>query len=194
MRKIKSEYENPIDNVILNLCEEICPILKRYNFTPNMITTISLFFGILSVYYLYLYKIGLFAIFFMLSYFFDCVDGHYARKYDMVTKFGDTYDHIKDLVVYLSVIFVLLIRFRIRTKDKILAITFLIVIMVLCQMHLGCQEKIYDKDESDTLHFMRNFCGKDAEKNILYTKYFGCGTFVLLSISLIFYLDRVRKK
>ena len=31
------------------------------------------------------------------GYFFDCMDGHFARKYNMVTEFGDMYDYITDL-------------------------------------------------------------------------------------------------
>ena len=38
-------------------------------------------------------------IYYFISYFFDVLDGIYAREYNMVSEFGDYYDHIKDIVV-----------------------------------------------------------------------------------------------
>ena len=34
----------------------------------------------------------------ILSCFFDNLDGHHARKYKLVSKFGDMLDHIGDIV------------------------------------------------------------------------------------------------
>ena len=53
MRKIDSNLENPIDNILIDICDFILPTLKVLNFTPNMLTTISLIFGLLSVYCLF---------------------------------------------------------------------------------------------------------------------------------------------
>ena len=52
-RKIPAEYDNPIDNIILDNVEKLNPIFKEFNFTPNMITTLSLIVGLIA---LYLYK------------------------------------------------------------------------------------------------------------------------------------------
>lgn len=38
------------------------------------------------------YKIG--TILYYIGYFFDCMDGNYARTYKMTSDFGDKYDHI----------------------------------------------------------------------------------------------------
>ena len=99
MRKIPEESDNPIDNFILKIVDPLCPLFKALHFTPNGITTISLVFGLLSAYLLYKGHPYLFGITFFISYFFDCMDGYYARKYNMVTRFGDIYDHVKDIVV-----------------------------------------------------------------------------------------------
>jgi len=42
------------------------------------------------------YKLS--ALFLMISYYFDMMDGYIARKYDQVTEFGDWFDHISDLI------------------------------------------------------------------------------------------------
>ena len=36
----------------------------------------------------------------MLGYYFDCIDGPMARKYNMVTVFGDYYDHGTDIICF----------------------------------------------------------------------------------------------
>ena len=111
MRKIESNLENPIDNILIDICDFILPTLKVLNFTPNILTTISLIFGLLSVYCLFREDKKCFAIFYLVSYFFDCVDGMMARKYNMVSRFGDIYDHTKDclvfgLIMFCSIIFI----------------------------------------------------------------------------------------
>jgi hypothetical protein len=72
----------------------VCPFFKKIGFTPNGITTLSLIFGIASAYYLYKGKIYMFALLYTISYFFDVMDGHFARKYKMVSKGGDYYDNV----------------------------------------------------------------------------------------------------
>ena len=98
-RKLPPEMEHPIDNLNINIGASLSPYFKNLNFTPNTLTTISLITGLLSVYYYtqqnYIYS----AILFYISYMFDCWDGYYARRYQMISKFGDKYDHIKDVVV-----------------------------------------------------------------------------------------------
>ena len=68
--------------------------------TPNMITGLSLLLGISSGVSMYYDKYKLAALLNFLAYFFDCVDGHLARKFDMVTVFGDYFDHYSDLVKF----------------------------------------------------------------------------------------------
>ena len=38
MRKISSDFENPIDDKILNVCDYFIEPLKKYKITPNQIT------------------------------------------------------------------------------------------------------------------------------------------------------------
>ena len=53
VRKLKEHHENPIDNIIYIIVEILDPIFYRLNFTPNIITTLSLITGLLSGYYFY---------------------------------------------------------------------------------------------------------------------------------------------
>ena len=53
MRKIDSDYENPIDNVLIDSGIKTLPFFKSIGFTPNLITTLSLIFGLISVFYLH---------------------------------------------------------------------------------------------------------------------------------------------
>ena len=118
-RKIISELENPIDNILIILSIKFGDILHKYKFiTPNIITTISIILSIIAIYFIYIkyYKIG--AILFFISYFFDCLDGNFARRFNMVTTFGDYYDHIGDIFKYLLLIYVILIS-NLNSKSEV---------------------------------------------------------------------------
>ena len=51
------------------------------------------------------YIIG--TILWFLSYYFDCADGKMARKFKMISKFGDIYDHTSDIIKHLLLFYVL---------------------------------------------------------------------------------------
>src|SRR5271170_5115362 len=96
-RKLPREIENPIDNMIVDFCDKLNPYMKEINIIPNHLTTLALICTCISFYYIYYDNFTLGALFFGIAYIFDCMDGNYARKYDMVTEFGDWYDHLVDL-------------------------------------------------------------------------------------------------
>jgi phosphatidylglycerophosphate synthase len=184
MRKIKEEDDNPIDNILIDLCELISPFIHRLGLTPNMITTISLFFGLATAWLLYKRQYLLACISWTAQYFFDCLDGYIARKYDQVTVFGDYYDHISDIVKLSVVLFVL---YRISPIKFYRVLVVLTIFGILMIGHMGCQEKEYDKeDESGWLSLSKTACPnsffKDVPSTLQYTKYFGYGTFNLVVI------------
>ena len=94
--------------------------LHTLGFTPNMLTTVGNILRAISVYYLYKNQKNKFAVFYMLGYFFDCLDGHYARTYGMETTFGDYYDHISDSVFYLIVMYYLVTK-MLKSKNVVFA-------------------------------------------------------------------------
>lgn len=188
-RKIAKKFENPIDNIIIDFCEYIGPVFKSLNFTPNMLTTISLIIALIGNYNIYIGKYELGGLLFLIAYIFDCLDGNFARRYNMVTEFGDFYDHISDISKNIVLIWVI-ISLNIKRKTKIYFVGFLILTYILQTIHLGCQELIYDKP-SPLIGKLISLCtNKD---NILYTRYIGCGTWYVLIVVIIIYLKQINK-
>jgi len=199
MRKLPTDLENPIDNVLVDICDILSPMFYKLHFTPNILTTFSLIFGLYSSYSLHndLYKQA--AIIYLISYFFDCCDGHYARKYKMVSKFGDLYDHTKDILIF--ILLHTLMFWKYRSKQS--CISPYIVILIVCiyalvGIHIGCQELYYHhkkpSNESPTLSLTRKMCLggkslKDRERMLSFTRYFGCGTASIITSIILYSLS-----
>lgn len=197
MRKIAKRYENPLDNLIIDFCQFVCPTFRKLGFTPNGVTTMSLLFGLFAIFCLYKGWVWWFAILYFISYVFDNLDGALARKYNMTSKFGDYYDHIKDIVVVIALIVVLILRNRCSKKVWIIAGIVVGIAFILMTAQLGCQEKIYKKtddptDESPSLSFTTAFCPFNPYEGCKYLRWFGCGTFVLILIGTIVYMEKTR--
>lgn len=189
-RKLNRQQENPFDNIFIDIAEWLnTHIFRPLNYTPNMITTMSLFLGIVSV-VLFHYQYYFFSIiFFVTAYILDCADGNFARKYNMETQFGDYYDHISDMSKGLLLLIAVIIHpISIRTKQLLIFV--LAILLSLSMMHLGCQEGIYNPDKHDKFDSLSNLkylCGstEDSLKYIKYTRYFGTGTLILYMCFLI---------
>jgi phosphatidylglycerophosphate synthase len=188
-RKIDSEDENPIDDVLIKCCKSLSEIIheKFPSTTPNMITTVGLIFGLSSIYCIYKEKYILGFFLFWISYFFDCLDGFYARKYNMITKFGDYYDHIRDLIIGVSVIILIFIKLK-GENLRILYTMIILTSLYAFLAHIGCQEKNSNhKEHNDCLSLFEGLCKKT--KWIEITKYLGNGTFILIISAFIIFLE-----
>jgi phosphatidylglycerophosphate synthase len=194
MRKLDRNDENFLENLILDLSEPLYPYFKQLNFTPNTITSLSFIFGLLAVYFLIHNKINYFAVSFLVSYIFDCMDGAYARKYKMTTQFGDLYDHATDLIVGFALIYISFKKYYNQLTPNII-IAFL-TFTFLMQMHMGCQQANYQtskdkgnkkKDEGETLDILQRLCLNP--EHISWTKYFSPVSYVLFCILLVYYLQ-----
>jgi phosphatidylglycerophosphate synthase len=181
MRKLSSEYDNFIDNIFIDGAEVISPYFYKLHFSPNDITTLSLITGLMCVSLFMQQQYVLAGVLYMISYFFDCMDGFYARKYKMTSDIGDLYDHFKDYLIF-GILFYLLYQHHKNSQHKYIYLAILIVFILLCGMHFGCQEIYYDKLTATT-QIYKMACpvkNKDTVTNALkYTKYFGCGTLTL---------------
>lgn len=176
MRKIPEDLENPIDNVVIDIASAISPYFKKMNFIPNDITTISLIISMFSIYLFYKDYNGIASILFLIGYLFDCTDGYYARKYGMVTQFGDYYDHFCDMSKLLMLYYVMYIK----SFEKFCTILpILLGLIVIATIHIGCQEYVYDEQDSPSLAGLKFVCvdKKTAKQNMRITRYFGFGTF-----------------
>jgi len=186
-RKLKTELECPVDNLLYYLVQPISTICKKLNITPNMITSISIVFGILAIYFLYKNKFLQFTIMFCLYYLLDIVDGYHARKYNMCSKLGDYYDHTRDAIILTSVSSIILYRFYKLKMWKSMGI--FIASIISFQIHMSCQELHIDDIDinhqchSETLAFL-NFC--KSKKWINFTRYFGMGTFIFIIIIFVY--------
>ena len=188
MRKIPAELDNPIDNQIVKVCARVAPWFKAWHFTPNHITTLSLGTGLYAAYLFkqeyYRCAAGLFA----LSYFFDCLDGYYARKYNMVTTFGDYYDHISDATKFM----VLMVVFYTKCPNfsSYVAIGFLLF-FGLMSVHVGCTEQLHDQeDHSPSLSVFKHLCSN--HQRIHWAKFFGPGTLISITVFIILYFPQFR--
>lgn len=179
MRKIPNNIENQLDNILIDLSDKVSPFFYKYKFTPNEITTLSLLTSIFSTYLFFKEYYYMSAFFYLVGYFFDCLDGYYARKYNMETEFGDYYDHVSD---NLKLFLVLWSMYSVNYKKFTILLPIIILFGVLSIIHLGCQEKYYNNSKTTYLSILKNICPANDD-NILntmkITKYGGCGTFNL---------------
>lgn len=187
MRKIEQCNENPVDDLLIRISEYVCPFFHKTGHSANMITLYSLVTGIMALDGMYYYDFTKFAIWWTVSYFFDNLDGHYARKYQMVTRLGDLFDHIKDSTLWIATFAILYRRYEVPYY----IIGLFVFFGIFCAKHIGCQQihyKIKDKHEgaSETLDMYIRLCKDPAA--IYWTKYFGGGTINTMLVITMWYL------
>lgn len=188
-RKIPENYENPIDNQLLYLADQVAPTAHRLGMTPNVITTLGLICRVLSLYFLYTSSNHLaFFILAAISYFFDCLDGHLARKYQQCTVFGDYYDHVGDVVYHSLLLYYLFFQSNLLNSRHYFHVFALLGVMALLMLiHFGCQESYFEKNggfNADTLNFLKVLC--TGPQMIKTTRYFGSGTLIMLLYLLVY--------
>jgi len=182
MRKIASHLECPIDNCLLDAIEssKITSVLFNWGLTPNMVTTIGNLFRLLSISLWLRGNSILFFISAMIAYFFDCLDGYYARESGMTSKLGDLYDHFSDFIYH--VILFYLVYNSGKFQKLSFTIKFLIILLVgiatlLSFINFGCQAPHF-ANYSPTLYPLSKLC--TDKNNVQWTRYCGSGSFVTL--------------
>jgi phosphatidylglycerophosphate synthase len=189
-RKIDSQHENPIDDILIRISQKISPFFKKLGYTPNGLTTISLLFSSIGLYNLYNKNVVQFSIFAILAYLFDVMDGNYARQYGMTSENGDKYDHFKDLFVIIATAYILYDKYDVANYPK--AIIIMCVLIVLGIINMGCQERMMPiENRSNTLKVFLPVTPNEnkCRKYIGLTKWFGAGTLVVAMILLVWYLN-----
>jgi hypothetical protein len=186
-RKLQSSHECPIDDKIIWLCVQYNRSLACLSRTlsPNLITTWSLLIGLSSAWFLWNGDYLLAAVFFMVAYFYDCLDGNFARMYNCTSKFGDIFDHISDIVKVVAVVCIIFVKLKYKIRQFVFIIL-LALVTVGMATHLGCQECIYESDESGSLYILKKLC-KDKD-HIEHTRHFGVGTMIMYLIGYMCYL------
>uniref|UniRef100_A0A6C0AYS3 CDP-alcohol phosphatidyltransferase n=1 Tax=viral metagenome TaxID=1070528 RepID=A0A6C0AYS3_9ZZZZ len=179
VRKLPRSFENPIDNVLLDIVEIANPYFYNWGFTPNMITSVSAFYGILASMCILYNFYFLASMNYYIGYFFDCMDGNFARRYRLTSKFGDIYDHVKDIVVSYGLMGVLVYKHGFDNFNIFLTVIFAII-FGFNNLYLGQQETYFDGEKSE---FLKLFTIKN-NYSLNFLKYFGCGT-VNLYVSIV---------
>jgi phosphatidylglycerophosphate synthase len=184
-KKIPDHLDDPFDNALYRFCNVLSEPFYKTKHTPNIITTYSLITGILACYFLYKQNIYAFVALYVISYFFDCFDGYFARRYGMTSKFGDIYDHAKDTIVNLLLVFIMFYYYRQSITYTNAAI--MVMLFVLFTTHMGCQQKHYKSENQDkmkeTIDAYEIMC-KDKEQ-LRYTRYFGPGMLTIFTVIMI---------
>ena len=205
VNKLPSEQENPYDALLLQISEAMLPILHDTGpgscaksffsenpdtcHTPNMITTYSFTFTLLSRWFLLKNNFLLFVVFGQLGYFFDCMDGQMARTYNQVTKLGDLYDHSTDVIG--EVLLFIIVWHKYRHVMTTMHVLVFLVLLILVNIHIGCQQIVYndsnpEKAIPETLDYNTKLCPN--KKMIKWTRFFGFGTWQLGIVLLVFHL------
>ena len=169
--KIALKYLHPLDVGFSINAYKSLPFFKKMELTPNDLTGMSIIFGLLSVIFLYRKNPYLASVCSIISYFFDTADGIYARKYNMVTQFGDYLDHISDIIQYIIYIGILVFKYDMLKHKWIIWVLMPLQLFGL-SLYLGCIEKIYTKESSKTLAPLRKVCVIDHNKYVKILKYF----------------------
>jgi phosphatidylglycerophosphate synthase len=184
--KLPPEYDDPVDIFYKKYIDILNPYFKNIGFTPNGITTISLLFGLFACYLYYKKSYILSGVFFIISYFFDTMDGYYARIYNMQSKFGSYYDVVSDWIVILILLYLFITNKHIiksKINIKLIIIFFIIILVLVDSYHMSCQEdytKVTNKEYvSDGLSFLDTIKCKN-HNNMIYTRYFGPGVLNLV--------------
>lgn len=189
-RKIPKEYDNPFDNIFVYCAELICPYFYELNITPNQITTMSFISSIISFYHMYNYNLIQFGFWFILSYVFDCMDGYHARKYNMITKFGDIYDHTTDALSVIGVAYIAYLKYNLM--NHLITLFCMFVFLFIGLIYISCQELMMNQEhKSGFLKYYENILpeiNESTNKYIHVLKYFGTGSLMLLLVSYITYL------
>lgn len=195
VRKIPPDLENPIDNILIEMGEYLSEYFKKLNLTANDLTTVSTFTGLYSIYLFIKKKYVMSAIFFIISHSFDCFDGFYARKYNMVSNFGDCYDHLSDYIIDGLMIYLIIKKYlKLPNNNLKKYIPILLIPLIgLMLVHFGCQEMYFDSTTSGNiiLDCYKPMCPIDRNKSndlrnfIKFSRFFGTGTYTLFICILI---------
>lgn len=186
--KLPPHHENPVDHLILRLIEPTLRPLVDRGITPNMVTYASAFAAAVSVWACFHRDPHLASIAWVAGYALDCMDGFMARRFHMESEYGDTIDHLTDVLAFIGLMaFVGLRAFSLHPRGNWpLAVE--LVLLATSYYHMQCQEK-------DTKHIAIKGIGGCRcfdKEHLRYTRWVGTGTLMLWHVFLIYYYTRAR--
>jgi hypothetical protein len=174
--KVGAENESDFNNFIYVIVKRIVPVLYNLGFNANNVTTLSLIFCFLTYNNLRL-KNKVCIVYYFIYMVLDYADGYMARTYNMMSKFGDMYDHARDVIFHLFILNVIY-------PNKALVSIFIIGV-VLSLNSFACQEIIYEANCGDannnTIGWLKPFCSNNKMLDD-FNKYIGSGSVYLANM------------
>lgn len=141
-------------NVFFPISDSLVDPLRCMGLTPNMVTSLSTFFTLLSIYYLHINNRMYASISFLVGYTLDCVDGRMARKYSMGSKIGMALDCVSDNVaVGILISYILYTRPSSCVRNTTLLL--LLIMSFLLSVSYGLNEAIISKKETGDDNFYK---------------------------------------
>jgi hypothetical protein len=174
--KVGAENESDFNNFIYVIVKRIVPGLYNLGFNANNVTTLSLIFCFLTYNNLRL-KNKVCIVYYFIYMVLDYADGYMARTYNMMSNFGDVYDHARDVIFHLFILNVIY-------PSKALVSIFIIG-LILSLNSFACQEIIYEANCGDannnTIGWLKPFCSNNKMLDD-FNKYIGSGSVYLANM------------
>ncbi len=188
-RRLPRNLECPVDNIFVDIAEHFLVPFKSLNFTPNGITTVALLMSLLSIKYSLEGNVNAFAGTYMFGYLLDCVDGMYARKYNMTSTFGDYYEHARDILGNSALFYFIFKQYKSVLLTDLRYIKIFSFFLLGFVIHMAQQQRFIKKENPtkkwEFLDVLKKFIPKVPLK---ITRWFGAGTFNLVVTALIRHL------
>lgn len=151
-------FESWSDNqVFLPIAKQLVDPLYNLGMTPNMVTTVSTFFTMYSIYLLHQEKRSYACLSYLLGYLLDCVDGRMARKYSMSSDVGMALDCVSDNVSNF-ILFGYILLTRPFNQKTIMFMILIIYMSYMLSISYGINEAIasYDATKDDNFYNRRH--------------------------------------
>lgn len=173
-RKLPNNLEEPLSNYLYKIVHSISNVITD-KIKPNEITLFNILLRIIIINKIKNDSYDNIFMLFMTSCVLDYLDGYTARRYNMITKLGDYLDHFGDNI-FIAIILYMMYK-KIKPKMKMLFVAAITFLLTCIAINIGCQQKYYSKESSDTIDGFKKIC---FNVNILHiTKYFGVALFYL---------------
>lgn len=180
-------FQDPISILMYQGCQFIT---ERVVVHPNMITTLRLLImiGLTIGVYHYKYPVVM-AMLFQVCWFLDHLDGEMARQHKLITEFGDTYDHIVDMVYAVPLLTIIIMRLYNKTGFVILMMMGGILTYTGFALNACQEQELHDNKSQYASNYLKSynsFCPRNQRiKSGL--RYFGLSVFMLYISMLIIY-------
>ena len=186
--KINHKYENRVDLVLEKISYPLNALFYKLGMTPNMLTALSLIINIIGLILLIKNNYIGFTVCFMISYFFDIADGQMARRFNMVSHFGDYFDHISDSLKI--VLLIIVMGFKLPIKSFLLFLLIgVLPFGIMSAVSMGCYQRLYKKKEDskpeELLDNLQPYCSFSTKIQRFIVKNFGQGSLMLYILSMV---------